>query len=146
MGSETSSEKQGEGSCLCGAVRYEVRGPLRPVIYCHCQQCRKSTGHYMAATAAAREDLVLTEDRGLKWYRSSDVARRGFCGTCGSTLFWEADNRGHIAIAAGTLDGATGIKGEAHIYCDFAGDYYNPAKDGLPVHRAHGASVMPPGD
>ncbi|MGH6907846.1 MAG: GFA family protein, partial [Aestuariivirga sp.] len=67
------------GSCLCGAVKYEVTGPLRDVLACHCGQCRKQTGNYMTATAAKDTDLRIVEDRGLKWYRSSNIAKRGFC-------------------------------------------------------------------
>ena len=94
-----------KGSCLCGSVTYEVRGELRPVIACHCTQCRKTTGHFMAATSTTRDDLIVTKSDGLAWYRSSDTARRAFCKTCGSTLFWEADGDATISIAAGTLDG-----------------------------------------
>jgi hypothetical protein len=112
------------GSCLCGAVQYEVHGPLRNVIACHCAQCRKQTGTYMSATAAKDGDLKIVEDRGLKWYRSSEWARRGFCGECGSVLFWKGDGRDYTAIAAGSLDGATGLTLEGHIFCASAGDYY----------------------
>ena len=66
------------GSCLCGAVKFEITGPLRPVIACHCLQCRKQTGSYMSATGVKDRYLKLVETRGLKWYRSSEVARRGF--------------------------------------------------------------------
>ena len=112
------------GSCLCGAVQYEVHGPLRNVIACHCEQCRKQTGTYMSATAAKDEDLKVTDARGLKWYRSSKTARRGFCGECGSVLFWKGDGRDYTAIAAGSLNGATGLTLEGHIFCASAGDYY----------------------
>jgi len=112
------------GSCLCGAVQYEVHGPLRNVIACHCEQCRKQTGTYMSATAAKDEDLKVTEARGLKWYRSSDTARRGFCGECGSVLFWKGDGRDYTAIAAGSVNGATGLTLDGHIFCASAGDYY----------------------
>ena len=112
------------GSCLCGAVKYEVHGTLRNVIACHCEQCRKQTGTYMSATAAKDGDLKIVEDRGLKWYRSSEWARRGFCGECGSALFWKGDGRDYTAIAAGSLDGATGLTLEGHIFCASAGDYY----------------------
>lgn len=115
------------GSCLCGAVKYEVHGPLRNVVACHCEQCRKQTGTYMSATAARDEDLKITEDRGLKWYRSSDTARRGFCSECGSVLFWKGEGRDYTAIAAGSLDGPTGLKLEGHIFCESAGDYYEIA-------------------
>ena len=112
------------GSCLCGAVSYEVTGPLRPVIACHCTQCRKQTSSFGHFTAAQDEDLRLTSDRGLKWYRASEKARRGFCGKCGSVMFWKGDGKTYISIAAGSLDGATGLTLEGHIYCDNADDYY----------------------
>lgn len=112
------------GSCLCGAVAYEVDGPLRNIVGCHCNQCRKTTGHFLAATAASLSDFRLTREDGLTWYRSSNIAKRGFCGTCGSTLFWQADGRDYIAIAAGSLDGATGLTIEGHIFCANKGDYY----------------------
>ncbi len=119
------------GGCLCGAVRYEVRGALRDVVNCHCGQCRRTSGHQGAYTAAAKADLAVTEERGLKWYESSELARRGFCAECGSTLFWEAHERDHTAIAAGGLDQPTGLRTAAHIHTADAPDYYEIA-DGLP--------------
>jgi hypothetical protein len=113
------------GGCLCGAVRYEVARPLRDVIICHCEMCRKSHGHVGAYTAAAKSALRLTETRGLKWYPSSPIARRGFCGECGGTLFWEAADRDTISIAAGTLDGPTELRTTLQIHVDSAGDYYD---------------------
>ena len=77
------------GGCLCGAVRYKVNGRLRDVLECHCTMCRRTHGHIGAYSAVAKRSLELTEDRGLKWYESSRQARRGFCGTCGGTLFWD---------------------------------------------------------
>jgi hypothetical protein len=112
------------GSCLCGAVKYEVDGELRPVIACHCLQCRKQTGTYMSATATHDGNLSIIEEGALKWYRSSDSARRGFCGVCGSILFWKGDGLDYTSITAGSLDGATGIPLDGHIYCESAGDYY----------------------
>jgi hypothetical protein len=119
------------GACLCGAVRYRVTGPLRPVVACHCTQCRRTTGHFMAATAARRSDFELISQAELKWYLSSPEARRGFCGRCGSTLFWEAAGRDSISIAAGTLDGATGLATACHIFVADKGDYYQ-LTDGAP--------------
>lgn len=117
------------GGCECGAVRYEVRGPLREVINCHCGQCRRTHGHFAAYSAAARADLAIVEDRGLKWYRSSDSARRGFCGECGGALFWDNPGRDHMAIAAGTLTAPTGLKTAGHIFVADKGDYYEIADD-----------------
>jgi hypothetical protein len=119
------------GACLCGAVRYRVTGPLRPIVACHCTQCRRMTGHFLAATAARRRDFELLSQRELRWYDSSPEARRGFCARCGSTLFWEAAGRDYISIAAGTLDGATGLTTARHIFVADKGDYYQLA-DGVP--------------
>jgi hypothetical protein len=115
------------GSCLCGGVAYEVEGPLREVIGCHCTQCRKQTGHYMAATAAKLGKFRIIRDEGLRWYRSSDMAERGFCQICGSTLFWQGKGRDYVAIAAGTVDGETGQRIAGHIFCADKGDYYDIA-------------------
>lgn len=112
------------GSCLCGAVSFEVRGELRPVIACHCTQCRKQTGNYLSATDCQDDELVFLGQDGLKWYRSSPSAQRGFCGECGSVLFWKADGSKRTSIAAGSIDGATGAALDGHIFCDDAGDYY----------------------
>ena len=117
------------GSCLCGSVQYNVTGPMRDVVACHCTQCRKATGHHVAATNAELEDLEMTADETLKWFRSSDFAQRGFCGECGSNLFWKRDGSQSISIMAGTLDGSTGLKTAGHIYCDDAGDYYEITDD-----------------
>ncbi|MEQ9329320.1 MAG: GFA family protein [Rhodospirillales bacterium] len=123
------SEQNHTGSCLCGAVAFEVNGPLTGVSFCHCSQCRKMTGHYLASTQAEAADMTFTEDRGLKWFRSSEGAERGFCAECGSTLFWRADGRADLSIAIGVIDGATGLGGGHHIFVADKGDYYELADD-----------------
>ncbi len=117
------------GGCLCGAVTYRVTGPMRPVIGCHCNQCRKTSGHHVAATSARREGVDITGE--VTWFQSSDAARRGFCGTCGSNLFWDGPGV-NLSIMAGTLDGPTGLRLAGHIYCATKGDYYEIA-DGTPL-------------
>ena len=115
---------QRTGGCLCGAVRYAVHGALRPVVACHCTQCRRTTGHFLAATAARHRNFKLLADSGLKWYQSSREARRGFCAVCGSSLFWEGAGRDYISIAAGTLDDSTGLAIVCHIHVADKGAYY----------------------
>ena len=119
-----ASEVRATGSCLCGAVRYEVVGALRDVVECHCAMCRKTHGHIGAYTATTKQNLRIVETRGLKWYRSSDQARRGFCAECGGTLFFEPLAKDYVAIAAGTLDPPTGLKTVVQIHVNSAGDYY----------------------
>lgn len=112
------------GGCLCGGVVYDVRGELRPVVACHCHQCRKTSGHYVAATQAARADVTIRGDT-LRWFQSSDTAERGFCGNCGSNLFWRRHGNPYISIWAGTIDGQTGLRMESQIHTGSAGDYYD---------------------
>ncbi len=110
------------GSCLCGAVRYTISGALRPVIACHCTQCGKTSGHHVAATSAARDGVEITGD--VRWYASSDTARRGFCPVCGSNLFWDGPGE-NLSIMAGTLDGDPGVRTAGHIFCADKGAYYD---------------------
>lgn len=121
------------GGCLCGGVRYEIRGPLRDVIACHCSQCRRTSGHFVAASQALNTDLVLLESATLRWYRSSGEAERGFCERCGGNLFWRptAPGSGVTSIMAGTLDAPTGLRLVQHIYVDDKSDYYTIADGAL---------------
>lgn len=121
------------GGCLCADVSFRVTGPLRPVIACHCQMCRRSSGHFAAATSAPRESVEIEGE--VRWYQSSEMARRGFCPICGSTLFWD-DGGARLAIFAGALDRPTGLGMQGHIFCAEKGDYYEIDGD-LP--RAEGA-------
>ncbi len=114
-----------KGSCYCGAVEYELYGALRPSVACHCSQCRKTSGHYWSATQVSNKNFVVTKDAGLKWFRSSDTARRAFCKECGSSLFWQLDSEDETSVATGTLDGETGLNTSKHIYVKDKGDYYD---------------------
>ena len=130
------------GHCLCGAVEYAVSGPLRPVVYCHCELCRRTSGHFLAATACPPGNLRLLRSEALRWYNSSSEAQRGFCSVCGANLFWRLVNGAHISILAGTLDAPTGLRGAAHIFVANKSDYYT-IDDDLPRHELgdHGVSL-----
>ena len=67
------------GQCLCGAVTYVVTGPLRDVVNCHCHRCRRWTGHHMAASAAAVDDLQVEGRESLGWFHPDEHAAYGFC-------------------------------------------------------------------
>ena len=114
------------GSCLCGQISFEVSGPLRPVVACHCSQCRKASGHFFAATSAHRDHVAIEGE--VSWFRSSDTARRGFCPRCGSNLFWDGPGE-NLSILAGALENPTGLKLIGHIYCADKGDYYEITDD-----------------
>jgi len=114
------------GSCLCGAVAFEAEGPLHAVVACHCTQCRRTSGHVWAATPVPLERFRLVRDEGLAWFRSSPAARRGFCRRCGASLLWDPAGEPRIWIAAGALDGPTGLALAEHWHREDAGDYYAP--------------------
>lgn len=111
------------GSCLCGGVSYEVAGPLREIIACHCEQCRKTSGHHVAATNAPEAALKLIRDETLTWFTSSDAAERGFCGRCGGNLFWRRKGAGTVSIFAGTLDDTSDLTLKRHIFVKYKADY-----------------------
>jgi hypothetical protein len=113
-----------QGSCLCGAVQYKVQGTLRSVVACHCNQCRKTSGHYVAATQTLTENLKVEGTSNLTWYASSSQAQRGFCKTCGSQLFWRENDSPHTSIMAGTIDGDTKLAMDRQLYPQSKGDYY----------------------
>ena len=124
--------EQHEGGCLCGAVRYRLSGALRPIFGCHCRQCRKTSGHFVAATAIKRERLSILEGEDkLGWFESSPGVRRGFCSVCGSSLFWDRASLPVVAIMAGSIDEPTGLSMNSHIFMAYKGDYYEIG-DGLP--------------
>lgn len=112
------------GSCLCGGIKYTITGPMRDVHACHCRQCRKTSGNFVAATRVAKADLTFECQDTLTWYRSSDVAERGFCNTCGGNLFWRRLEGETISIMAGTIDPPTGLKTELHIFVADKSDFY----------------------
>jgi hypothetical protein len=123
-----------KGSCLCGAVRFEVAGELPAPDACHCSQCRKTSGHFWASTDVPRAAVTIHGENNVRWFQSSEKVRRGFCGTCGSALFWDPIHHGKIAIAMGAFDAPTGTMLGKHIFTADKGDYYEIA-DGLPQNE-----------
>jgi len=123
---EDAAGPRATGHCLCGAVRYEVHGPLRDVVLCHCEECARWGGYVGAFAAARTEDLRLVAQETLVWIASPESdrhARRGFCGACGSSLFWQAADGQRVSIAAGTLDRPTGLRLAGRWYTRQAADW-----------------------
>jgi hypothetical protein len=119
------------GSCLCGAVRFEVEGELPGPDACHCSQCRKHAGHYFVSTDVPRTAVTIHGEDRLGWFRSSTKVRRGFCATCGSSLFWDPIEKDWIGIAMGAFDPPTETKIRIHVHVVDKGDYYD-ITDALP--------------
>jgi len=126
-----TSPRTVRGQCLCGAVSFEIAGPMRDVVVCHCGQCQHNHGGPAHYTNAAWDDIALRGEDRLRWYQSSPKARRGFCAECGSSLFWESIGTGRVSINAGSLDAPTGLKTIKHIYVADKPGWYE-IHDGLP--------------
>jgi len=119
------------GSCLCGAVTFKVSVPLPAPDACHCSLCRKQSGHVFASTDVPKSAVTVQGEEAVIWHQSSEKVRRGFCGTCGSTLFWDPVFRDWIGVAMGAFDTPTQTTLGVHIFVADKGDYYEIA-DGLP--------------
>lgn len=120
-----------KGACLCGAVRLEAPGPLKPATACHCSQCRRQSGHYWASTDVAKADLKLEGTENITWFQSSEKVRRGFCAKCGSAMFWDPIFKDIMGVAMGVFDNPTDTKLALHIFTADKGDYYDIG-DGVP--------------
>ncbi len=128
------SQPRATGRCLCGAVTYEVRGPMRDISICHCVECRRWSGHLGAFSATKAGDIVVDGD-GLRWAESPESDRhyqRGFCGQCGSSLLLRSADSDYVSIAVGTLDRPTGLHIAGHWYSHQAGDWDVVPDDELP--------------
>jgi hypothetical protein len=123
----------GKGSCLCGAVRFEVRGKLPAAVACHCSKCRKAIGHHEAGVDVSKADVTVVGGDNVSWFFSSEKVRRGFCSTCGSPLFFDPPEAEWIGIMLGAFDGPTGTFIAEHIFVGDKGDYYEIC-DGAPQH------------
>jgi hypothetical protein len=121
------------GQCLCGSIRFRVaRSELANVVICHCGMCRRWHGHVGAYADAPRTAVTLEASADLAWFQSSNFARRGFCRTCGSSLFWDAPERTTISITAGALDAPAGLTTVLQIFTGHCGDYY-PIDTAIPI-------------
>ena len=123
------------GSCLCGAVRYEITAPIERISHCHCSMCRKAHG-------AAFGSYVTVPDAAFRFtggeemvahYTSSPGVLRSFCRRCGSTLQWigTLTQPGMVGIAVGTLDTHPAPGEQLHIYTASQASWYR-IEDSLP--------------
>ncbi len=110
--------QKSSGGCLCGTVRFVFRLPTRYCGNCHCPICRHVHGApYVTWIGVDEEGFEVTEgaDKLLR-YQSSEHGARSFCGTCGSSLFFESTvHPGVIDIALPSLDMATDRTPEFHV-------------------------------
>lgn len=126
------------GSCMCGKVAYELKGPPLFMYYCHCTTCRKATGTTFATNViAATKDFVVTRGQDqLSSFESSPNKRPYFCSNCGSPIYSHAEaSKDIVSIRAGTFEGALPIRPTVHAYAAEKAPWFD-IQDGLKQHPA----------
>lgn len=125
-----------KGSCFCGGIRYEIRGPLEGTLNCHCSDCRKAHGAAFRTRAAVRKSdfHFLDGEELLKGYKAKPDEERCFCSVCGSPIFTKIEGSEYIGFALGTLDDDPGVSPEMHV---FVGDKapWHHISDDLPEYQ-----------
>lgn len=127
------------GQCLCGAVQAIGRGTA-DIAICHCKMCQRWHGGPSIAVNFSDGIQVVAGEDALAWYRSSDWAERGFCKTCGSTMFYRViEALDELSGEGGSFDLPDGLPIREHYFIDEKPDYYDFKDD---ARRVTGAEVM----
>lgn len=132
------------GSCLCGAVEYEMNGEAMRFYHCHCQRCRKATGTGHAS------NLLMKPESSLRWKKGEDMlqhykvpeAKRFynlFCKQCGGPMPRAVPELDAVIIPAGSLDCEPPMAPNGHIFWDSRAKWSCPAGD-LPVYAEYPSS------
>jgi hypothetical protein len=109
--------------CLSGEIKIKVKRKLADIINCHCFQCRKTHANYAAYTYCSEENVTFISKKTLKWYQSSSIAKRGFCSTCGASMFYKLLKSKELDIVAGMFNYTTTMKTVANIFTKDKLDY-----------------------
>ncbi|MEE4189323.1 MAG: GFA family protein, partial [Roseobacter sp.] len=104
------------GQCLCGAVTVQATIAIDGLTVCHCDMCRRHSSGMFIGLSPDQSTLMI--DGPAKSFRSSDWAERGFCSTCGSTLWYGTVHDGARYLAAGLFDNAAGGAVSIEYYAD----------------------------
>lgn len=125
-----------KGGCLCGAVSFEISGPVRKIVRCHCSQCRKAQGSAFATNGFVRLSdfsIIAGEDE-LTGYMHSDVQTRYFCKHCGSPIISKSTERpGEVRVRIGTIESEISERPEADIFVASKASWNNICGD-LPCY------------
>jgi hypothetical protein len=122
------------GGCLCGLVRFEARPEKREAYYCHCRMCQMAVGNTRAAFINLRKDQVTWTGVAPTYYASSKIARRGFCGNCGTPLSFEFPHSEKMDLTVGAFDDPAALQPTSHYAVESRIANWH-ADDGLPGER-----------
>jgi hypothetical protein len=105
------------GSCLCGAVQYEIPDELLYAAYCHCSECRRFIGSAFSALggiAKAQLQIKTGKDK-IKYFLKTEASNLAFCEVCGSSLFTEKPLKGLVHLRLGTLMDSPSLTPQVHV-------------------------------
>jgi len=125
-----------KGSCLCGAVEYEINGSLGPIVYCHCSRCRKANGSAFSAVSpvASADFHIVKGQESLRSYSNDAGVHRMFCGNCGSPIVSKRESMPELVrVRIGSLDTPLAAKVSSHIFFGSKAEWYE-ILDGMPQH------------
>ena len=108
-----------QGGCLCNEVRFEIRGQIRDIVFCHCSQCRKVQGTAFAANGVVdRTDFNLVKGESLLTaFETSPGKKKYFCCRCGSPIYSDNDQLPDVVrIRLGTIESDITERPQRHIY------------------------------
>lgn len=112
------------GKCLCGAIRFRAEIGT-DVQACHCTECQRWTGGGPLYSVAAQK-LEIDGEESISAYHASEWGERGFCGTCGSPLYWRMQGRDISGVTPGLLDDQSGLRVTEEIFVDYRPDWVAP--------------------
>jgi hypothetical protein len=121
MAEESGATLSAAGSCLCGAVQFSAQLPSRWVAHCHCSRCRRAHGAAFVTWAGFPEAAVTWQDpqQQLRWHVAREGGSRGFCGRCGSPMFFKSERwAGELHIARALFTAPLDREPQAHVFHD----------------------------
>ena len=124
-----------QGSCLCGAVRFELTGEFQAVVHCHCASCKKLAGGGSTTSGLlpTSEIRILEGEELLRTFKPADGKAKTFCTTCGSNLFGAGcPESAASAVRLATLDSGLDQQPRAHIFVRSVAPWETLPEDGLP--------------
>ena len=133
---EKTNAKKIDGSCLCGAVKFEVALPSSYCCHCHCSNCRRAHGAAFVTWAGfgAEQFRITSNPDDLTRYHTDTGATRSFCKRCGSTLFFESpESEGEMNVALANIAGEIDRQPDSHMFVDHKAKWF-PITDSLPQH------------
>lgn len=126
------------GSCLCGGVKYKVKGPIKFVAHDHCSICRRAHGAAFATWCGVKSEVdqfqIIVGKENLTSYKSTKEAERQFCKICGSQLFFRSQNwPGEVHFTRASVEQEMTDKPKAHVYFSDRANWLD-CKDNLPKY------------